>query len=112
MHWGHRSDFKPTLDSYDAPFLDKAVSWIRHAWKERKVIRYRDVCRIKTGSRETCSAKVSPLAAACNYEQPLPTEMDNHADTYCFGKNFIVLEYTRQKCSVSLFWQSMMKPRM
>ena len=61
------------------------------------------MCRIKTGTRVNCSAKVSPLAAASNYEQPLPTEMDNHADMHCFGKNFIVLEYTRQKCSVSPF---------
>ena len=29
--------------------------------------------------------------------------MDNQADMHCFGKNFIVLEYTRQKCSVSPF---------
>ena len=106
MSWSHRSSggkFKPTLDSFDSPFLDKAVSWVRHSWKHRKVIRYRDVCRIKTGTRVNCSAKVSPLAAASNYEKPLPTEMDNHADTHCFGKNFIVLEYTRQKCSVSPF---------
>lgn len=29
--------------------------------------------------------------------------MDNHANTHCFGKNFVVLDYTRQKCSVAPF---------
>jgi hypothetical protein len=69
----------------------------------RKIIRYRDVCRIKTSNRRICSIEVSPLAAALCYETPLPTEMDNHADTHCFGKNFIILEYTRQQCSVAPF---------
>lgn len=34
---------------------------------------------------------------------PAPTEMDNHADTHCFSNNFIILDYTRQKCSVAPF---------
>lgn len=29
--------------------------------------------------------------------------MDNHADTHCFGKNFVILDYTRQNCSVAQF---------
>ena len=43
------------------------------------------------------------MVAASNFEKMLPTEIDNHANKHCFGKNFIVLEYTRQKCSVLSF---------
>lgn len=79
------------------------MEWVSFAWYNRKIIRYRDVCKIKTNNRRACAIQVSPLAAATQYETPLPTEMDNHADTHCFGQNFIVLEYTRQKCSVAPF---------
>ena len=106
MGWTERSatgHFKPSLDAYDCGFLDKAVEWVNFAWSNRKIIRYRDVCRIKTSDRKACSIDVSPLSAASRYENPLPTEMDNHADTHCFGKNFIILEYTRQQCSVAPF---------
>ena len=32
---------------------------------------------------------------------PLPCEIDNHADTTCFGKNFRVISFTSEVCSVS-----------
>ena len=32
---------------------------------------------------------------------PLPCELDNHADTTCFGKNFRVISFTSEVCSVS-----------
>ncbi|GFH48949.1 hypothetical protein CTEN210_05425 [Chaetoceros tenuissimus] len=106
LGWTERAatgHFKPSLEAYDYGFRDKAVEWVNFAWNNRKVIRYRDVCRIKTSDRRACSIEVSPLSAASRYETPLPTEMDNHADTHCFGKNFIILEYTRQQCSVAPF---------
>ena len=33
----------------------------------------------------------------------LPCEIDNHADTTCFGKNFRVTSFTSEVCSVSPF---------
>ncbi len=32
---------------------------------------------------------------------PLPCEIDNHADTTCFGKNFRVISFTSEVCSLS-----------
>ena len=40
------------------------------------------------------------------YYDPLPTEIDNHADTICFGKNFRPIYFTSQVCSVSPFLDS------
>ena len=37
---------------------------------------------------------------------PLPTEIDNHADTICFGKNFRPIYFTSQVCMVSPFLDS------
>ena len=34
---------------------------------------------------------------------PLPLEIDNHADTHCFGKNFVPFSWTGMVCSVSPF---------
>ena len=31
----------------------------------------------------------------------LPSEIDNHADTTCFGKNFRVISFTSEVCNVS-----------
>jgi len=36
-------------------------------------------------------------------DTPCPTEIDNHADTHCFGKNFRPLEWMNTQCSVSPF---------
>ena len=36
----------------------------------------------------------------------LPTEIDNHADTICFGKNFRPIYFTSQVCTVSPFLDS------
>ena len=35
------------------------------------------------------------------FVDPLPCELDNHADTTCFGKNFRVISFTSEVCSVS-----------
>ena len=35
--------------------------------------------------------------------QPCETDMDNHADTICFGRNFRVILYTSEVCTVSAF---------
>ena len=37
---------------------------------------------------------------------PLPTEIDNHVDTICFGTNFRPIYFTSQVCTVSLFLDS------
>ena len=36
-----------------------------------------------------------------HFVDPLPSEIDNHADTTCFGKNFRVISFTSEVCSVS-----------
>ena len=38
---------------------------------------------------------------ADRFTDPLPREIDNHADTTCFGKNFRVISFTSEVCSVS-----------
>ena len=38
---------------------------------------------------------------ADRFTNPLPCEIDNHADTTCFGKNFRVVSFTSRVCSVS-----------
>ena len=38
-----------------------------------------------------------------HFVDPLPCEIDNHADTTCFGKNFRVTSFTSEVCSVSPF---------
>ena len=35
-----------------------------------------------------------------HFIDPLPSEIDNHADTTCFGKNFRVISFTPEVCSV------------
>ena len=35
--------------------------------------------------------------------KPCPTEIDSHADTHCFGRNFRPMHWTGQECSVSPF---------
>ena len=40
------------------------------------------------------------------YSEPLPSEIDNHADIICFGKNFRPIYFTSQVCSVSPFLDS------
>ena len=35
--------------------------------------------------------------------EPRPTEIDNHADTICFGKNFRPIFFTSEVCTVSAF---------
>ena len=37
------------------------------------------------------------------FTDPLPCEIDNHADTTCFGMNFRVTLFTSEVCSVSPF---------
>ena len=38
---------------------------------------------------------------ADRFMDPLPSQIDNHADTTCFGKNFRVISLTSEVCSVS-----------
>ena len=37
------------------------------------------------------------------YDLPRPTEIDSHADTHCFGRNFRPMHWTGHKCSVARF---------
>jgi len=34
---------------------------------------------------------------------PMPSESDNHADTHCFGANFLILNFTNYFCTVTPF---------
>ena len=40
-------------------------------------------------------------ARSDRFIDPLPCEIDNHADTTCFDKNFRVISFTSEVCSVS-----------
>jgi len=40
-------------------------------------------------------------ASTHRFTDPLPCEIDNHTDTTCFGKNFRVISFTSEVCSVS-----------
>ena len=40
------------------------------------------------------------------HTDPLPTDIDNHADTICFGKNFRPLFFTSEVCTVSPFLEN------
>jgi hypothetical protein len=62
------------------------------------------VSKVKTGRRITNTSAVSysEYNHTDNYDV-LPLEIDNHADTHCFGCNFTPFMWTGLSCSVSPF---------
>ena len=73
------------------------------AWDYHKLIPS-EIFRIKTGSRRNIG-KIGRKKENENdiNEHPCQTEIDSHADTHCFERNFRPMHWTGQECSVSPF---------
>ena len=59
------------------------------------------ICNISTSNRRYIRQVKKVMNVADRFIDPLPSEIDNHADTTCFGKNFRVISFTSEICSVS-----------
>jgi len=59
------------------------------------------IYKISTSNRRFIKQVKRHKAEVDLYIDPLPSEIDNHADTTCFGKNFRVISFTSEVCSVS-----------
>jgi len=57
--------------------------------------------KITTSNRRLIEQVKRQKASTAHYKDPLASELDNHADTKCFGKNFKVISFTSEVCSVS-----------
>ena len=83
--------------------LNNIKSKVNDEWDYHKSISS-EISRIKTGSRHNIG-KIGRKKEDENdiYEHPCPTEIDSHADTHCFGKNFQPMHLTGQEFSVLPF---------
>jgi len=59
------------------------------------------IYKITTSNRRLIKQVKRHKTGSDHFIDPLPSEIDNHADTTCFGKNFRVISFTREVCSVS-----------
>ena len=59
------------------------------------------IYKITTSNRRLIKQVKRRKAGSDRFTDPLPCEIDNHADTTCFGKNFRVIAFTSEVCSVS-----------
>ena len=59
------------------------------------------IYKISTSNRRLIKQAKRYKAKVDHFIDPLPSEIDNHADTTCFGKNFRVISSTSEVCSVS-----------
>ena len=59
------------------------------------------IYKISTSNRRLIKQVKRHKAEVDHFIDPLPSEIDNHADTTCFGKNFRVISFTTEVCSVS-----------
>ena len=62
------------------------------------------VDRINTSERRSgppCRPRANLSKIEVNASRPTTVEMDNHADTWCFGPNFSIDSYTGKVCDVS-----------
>jgi len=59
------------------------------------------ISKITTSNHRLIKQVKRHKTAPDHFIDPLPSEIDNHADTTCFGKNFIVISFTSEVCSVS-----------
>ena len=59
------------------------------------------IYKITTSNRRLIKQVKRHKARADRFIDPLPNEIDNHADTTCFGNNFRVISFTSEVCSVS-----------
>jgi len=64
--------------------------------REHKV----NIYKITTSNRRLIQVKRQKIFND-RYIEPLACELDNHADTPCYGKNFRVISFTSEVCSVS-----------
>ena len=71
------------------------------AWKRFQKISALDVCHIDTSKRRYVGKVNKKMEEP--YWDACPTEMDNHADTHCFGRNFRPLSFTSEECTVAPF---------
>ena len=58
-------------------------------------------CKISTSNHRVIRQVKRRKNDEDRFCDPLPCEIDNHADTTCFGKNFRVISFTSEVCSVS-----------
>ena len=61
------------------------------------------IYKITTSNRRLIKQLKRHKARADRFIDPLPSEIDNHADTTCFGKNFRVISFTSEVYRVSLY---------
>jgi len=59
------------------------------------------ICKITTSNFRLIKQVKRHKGRTDHYKDPLPCEIDNHADTTCFGKNFRVISFTSKVCCVS-----------
>ena len=59
------------------------------------------ICNISTSNRRYIRQVKKVMNVADRFIDPLPSEIDNHADTTCFGKNFRVISFMSEVCTVS-----------
>jgi len=59
------------------------------------------IYKITTSNRRLIKQVKRRKASSDHFTDPLPCEIDNHGDTTCFGKNFRVISFTSEVCSVS-----------
>ena len=61
------------------------------------------ISKISTSNRLFVKQVKKLKAEEDRFTDPLSCKFDNHADTTCFGKNFRVISFTSEVCSVSPF---------
>ena len=59
------------------------------------------IYKISTSNRRFIRQVKKLKTGEDRFTDPLPCEIDNHADTTCFGKNFRAIYFTSEICSVS-----------
>ena len=71
--------------------------------RNHKSFLYSDILRVATGEQrhvDNVGRKNQPNNI---YYQACATEVDSHADTHCFGRNFRPISWTGHECSVAPF---------
>ena len=63
----------------------------------------RNIGKVSTSLRRHIASTASATSVNPSFSDVLPTEIDNHADTHCFGKNFVPFMWTGLVCTVSPF---------
>ena len=76
---------------------------INDAWDLFQIVSHSEIFRIKTGERRNIGKVNRKREEDEIYYGPGASEIDSHADTHCFGRNFRPLSWTGQECSVAPF---------